>query len=100
MTHPARATVDGLVIAYRIEGPPDAPVVTLSHPLGATHRLWDDHALGYVRDCNWLQHFENAADPYHLVVLHEMISGDYKIGRPRQLYTGPAKRDYIPINKR
>ena len=28
------------------------------------------------RDCNWLQHFENAADPYHLVVLHEMISGD------------------------
>jgi hypothetical protein len=38
-------------------------------------RLWDDHALGYVRDRNWLQHFENAADPYHLVVLHEMISG-------------------------
>jgi hypothetical protein len=33
-------------------------------------RLWDDHALGYVRDRNWLQHFKNAADPYHLVVLH------------------------------
>ncbi|ROS04793.1 citrate synthase [Sinobacterium caligoides] len=25
---------------------------------------------------------------------HEMISHPYKIGRPRQLYTGPAKRDY------
>jgi citrate synthase len=23
-----------------------------------------------------------------------------KIGRPRQLYTGPAKRDYQPIAKR
>jgi phenylpropionate dioxygenase-like ring-hydroxylating dioxygenase large terminal subunit len=39
-------------------------------------RLWEDHALGYVRDCNWLQHFDNVVDPYHLVVLHEMISGD------------------------
>jgi citrate synthase len=24
----------------------------------------------------------------------------YKIGRPRQLYTGPVKRDYTPIAKR
>jgi citrate synthase len=24
----------------------------------------------------------------------------YKIGRPRQLYTGPAKRDYVAIGKR
>jgi citrate synthase len=23
-----------------------------------------------------------------------------KIGRPRQLYTGPAKRDYVEMNKR
>jgi citrate synthase len=23
-----------------------------------------------------------------------------RIGRPRQLYTGPAKRDYVPIDKR
>jgi citrate synthase len=23
-----------------------------------------------------------------------------KIGRPRQLYTGPTKRDYQPIDKR
>jgi nitrite reductase/ring-hydroxylating ferredoxin subunit len=39
-------------------------------------KLWDDHAIGFVRDCNWLQHVENALDPWHLIVLHEMISGD------------------------
>ncbi|MDE2341728.1 MAG: citrate synthase, partial [Alphaproteobacteria bacterium] len=32
---------------------------------------------------------------------NEMISDpDQKIGRPRQLYTGPAERDYVPIDKR
>ncbi len=31
---------------------------------------------------------------------HEMISGAYRIGRPRQLYTGPAARDYPPVDKR
>lgn len=31
---------------------------------------------------------------------NEMISGDYRIGRPRQLYTGYDKRDFIPIHKR
>jgi citrate synthase len=23
-----------------------------------------------------------------------------KIGRPRQLYTGPTQRDYVPVEKR
>ncbi|HEY9552849.1 citrate synthase [Allosphingosinicella sp.] len=32
---------------------------------------------------------------------NEMISDpDQKIGRPRQLYTGPTQRDYVPVNKR
>jgi len=31
---------------------------------------------------------------------NEMISGDYRIGRPRQLYTGATKRDYVPMDKR
>jgi citrate synthase len=32
---------------------------------------------------------------------NEMISDpEQKIGRPRQLYTGPAKRDVVPIAKR
>jgi citrate synthase len=31
---------------------------------------------------------------------NEMISGSYKIGRPRQLYTGSPKRDYVSNDKR
>lgn len=30
----------------------------------------------------------------------EMISGSYRIGRPRQLYTGSTERNVIPINQR
>jgi citrate synthase len=31
---------------------------------------------------------------------NEMISGSYRIGRPRQLYTGYAQRDYLPLDQR
>ena len=31
---------------------------------------------------------------------HEMISGSYRIGRPRQLYTGHEQRDYVPLDQR
>ena len=32
---------------------------------------------------------------------NEMISDPHqKIGRPRQLYTGPTERDYVPVDKR
>ncbi len=31
---------------------------------------------------------------------NEMISGSYRIGRPRQLYTGHTQRDYVPVDKR
>ena len=39
-------------------------------------RLWEDHAIGFVRDCNWLQHYENVVDAYHLLILHAANSGD------------------------
>ncbi len=32
--------------------------------------------------------------------LEMMGDPDFRIGRPRQLYTGQEKRDYVPINKR
>ncbi|MBL4865668.1 MAG: citrate (Si)-synthase [Pseudomonadales bacterium] len=41
-----------------------------------------------ARTVGWIAHW------------NEMISGSYKIGRPRQLYTGEAKRDHIPIEER
>ncbi len=31
---------------------------------------------------------------------NEMISGSYRIGRPRQLYSGYEQRDFIPLDKR
>ncbi len=31
---------------------------------------------------------------------NEMISGSYRIGRPRQLYTGHTQRDYAPVDER
>ena len=31
---------------------------------------------------------------------NEMISGSYRIGRPRQLYTGYTKREFTPVDKR
>ena len=34
---------------YRLEGPSAAPVVTLTHPLGATLSLWDDHVAALTR---------------------------------------------------
>src|SRR5262249_61668850 len=39
-------------------------------------RLWGDYAVGMVKDCNWLQHYENIVDPWHLIMLHQRISGD------------------------
>jgi citrate synthase len=41
-----------------------------------------------ARTVGWIAHW------------NEMISGPYKIGRPRQLYTGATERDYVPLNKR
>ena len=31
---------------------------------------------------------------------HEMISGSYRIGRPRQLYNGYQARDFVPVEQR
>ncbi|MCL6271125.1 citrate synthase [Sansalvadorimonas sp. 2012CJ34-2] len=38
--------------------------------------------------------FATGRTPGWIAHWHEMISHSYRIGRPRQLYTGPAKRDY------
>ena len=42
-----------------------------------------------ARTVGWISHW------------HEMITEpDQKIGRPRQLYTGSPRRDYVPVDKR
>jgi nitrite reductase/ring-hydroxylating ferredoxin subunit len=39
----------------------------------------DDRSIGgggpQVIDCNWLQHYENLVDPFHVVILHSAFSG-------------------------
>ena len=50
-------------------------------------RLWDDSSIGFVRDCNWLQHFENVVGPWHLVVLHQQV-GLGLVHEPRQATDG------------
>ncbi len=39
-------------------------------------QLWEGQGIGYVRDCNWMQNHENVLDPWHLLILHQQISGD------------------------
>lgn len=44
--------------------------------------------------------FATGRTPGWIAHWHEMISGDYRIGRPRQLYTGATTRDFVPLNQR
>jgi citrate synthase len=44
--------------------------------------------------------FATGRTPGWIAQWNEMVSGSYKIGRPRQLYNGPVKRDFVPINRR
>jgi citrate synthase len=44
--------------------------------------------------------FATGRTPGWIAHWNEMISGSYKIGRPRQLYTGPARRDFVPLDER
>ncbi len=39
------------------------------------HACGED-SVGFVKDCHWLQHYENIVDPGHLFMLPQMISGD------------------------
>ena len=44
--------------------------------------------------------FATGRTPGWIAHWNEMISGPYKIGRPRQLYRGSNRRDYEPLDKR
>lgn len=44
--------------------------------------------------------FATGRTPGWIAHWHEMMSAPYKIGRPRQLYSGHTKRDFIPVNER
>jgi nitrite reductase/ring-hydroxylating ferredoxin subunit len=84
--HPAYPTLEygGLVFVYM--GPPGTePLFPMYDVIDTRYRqdvvlrgmrLWGEYSVGFVKDCNWLQHYENIVDPWHLLMLHQMISGD------------------------
>lgn len=72
----------GLVWAYM--GPPDKkPVLPRYESLETLEPgeflEADDHSIGgggpQIIPCNWLQHYENLVDPFHVVILHSAFSG-------------------------
>lgn len=72
----------GLIWAYM--GPPDKKPVLPTYEcldvLDAGEFLeTDDSSIGgggpRVIPCNWLQHYENLVDPFHVVILHSSFSG-------------------------
>lgn len=72
----------GLIFAYM--GPPDKKPMLPRYDCLETMDDGefveaDDSSIGgggpAIIPCNWLQHFENVADPYHVPVLHGSFSG-------------------------
>ncbi len=72
----------GLIFAYL--GPPERrPVLPRYECLEVLEEgefvLADDTSIGgggpAIIPCNWLQHFENVVDPYHVPILHGSFSG-------------------------
>ena len=84
--HPAYPTMEYGGLVFVCMGPPGSEPLFPMYDIIDTDRradvklrgmrLWGDYSVGFVKDCNWLQHYENIVDPWHLLVLHQMISGD------------------------
>src|SRR6185312_14508673 len=72
----------GLIFAYM--GPPERKPLLPRYNILETlqpgeHIEADDSSIGSggpaIVPCNWLQHYENVMDPYHVAVLHGSFSG-------------------------
>lgn len=78
----------GLVFAYLgpLSEKPVLPYFNVLETLGEGEFIEaDDTSIGSggptIVPCNWLQHFENVMDPFHVPVLHGSFSGDQFIER-------------------
>ena len=95
----------GLVWAYM--GPPDKkPVLPRYEALETLEEgeflEADDHSIGgggpQIIPCNWLQHYENLVDPFHVVVLHSSFSGTQFV--PAMAIMPDVTWDTTPISVR
>ena len=84
----------GLVFAYL--GPPDRkpllPCIDVLDELGPGEMLEaDDSSLGgggpAIIPCNWLQHYENVVDSFHVPILHGVFSGNQFVPAMAQMPT-------------
>jgi nitrite reductase/ring-hydroxylating ferredoxin subunit len=82
----------GLVFAYMgpPERKPELPRYDILEELGAGESLEaDDSSIGSggppIVPCNWLQHFENVMDPYHVPILHGSFSGPQFVEQMREM---------------
>jgi phenylpropionate dioxygenase-like ring-hydroxylating dioxygenase large terminal subunit len=91
----------GLVFAYLgpIEKKPVLPRYECLEVVGPGEFVEaDDSSIGsggiVIAPCNWLQHFENVVDPYHVPILHGTFSGPQFV---EQMATFPkVKFEYGP----
>jgi phenylpropionate dioxygenase-like ring-hydroxylating dioxygenase large terminal subunit len=90
----------GLLFAYM--GPPDRkPVLPAYECLEVMDEgefvEADDSSLGgggpTIIPCNWLQHYENVVDPFHVPVLHGSFSGPQFTRRGRAAHRRDAEAD-------
>lgn len=70
------ATVNGVKLAYRFDGPEDAPVLMLSNSLMSTHRMWDPQMTAFMQDFRVLRYdtrghgaSETTQGPYSIELL-------------------------------
>jgi 3-oxoadipate enol-lactonase len=60
--------VNDIQVAYRWDGPEDAPVVMMAHAMGTSHRLWDPQIQTLIKDWrvlryDWRGHGDTSAPP-------------------------------------
>lgn len=94
----------GLVFAYM--GPPEKkpllPRFDIFEDLApGEHVIQEDSGLGsggngehMIIPCNWLQHWENIMDPFHVAILHSAFSGTQFVKEMAVMPTGDW--EYVP----
>lgn len=75
-----KATVNGIQINYRIDGPDNAPWVTMSNSLATTHRMWDAQMEAFTEQYRVLRYdkrghgeTEVAPGPYSFELLADDV---------------------------
>lgn len=63
-----KISLNGHELYYRFDGPKDAPIVVLAHPIGVSHRIWDWQMGALLKRWrvlrfDWLGHGDSDAPP-------------------------------------